>query len=744
MRHEGPVNRRRGGAGLRRLILVLAFGGILAVVGGGTALASYAVPQTWLPGQCIPQFQVALPVFGPGYNAALPRVNALQHPALTISMVQTSRQVLPDPFQATDPVNCPAVVPNPTQIFAYETRDSTTGQLLGPAFWPAVTVETRRFVPALVTYVNALPNGPGSVQSLVSVDQTIFWADPNGMATKNPCLDNPNRDGCNQPYQGPVPAVPHLHGGEVPSIFDGGPNAWFTPLGMKGPGYSSLLKVGAGKAVYLYPNAQEPGTPWFHDHALGATRTNVYSGLAAFYFIRDPANEPNNLPDGAYEVEMAIQDRQFDTNGQLYFPDGSGDPASNLNGTPPNPDVHPLWIPEFAGDVVVVNGSPWPYFNVEPRRYRFRIVGGANARMWNLSFGKAPVYVIGSDDAYLDAPARVNTLFIAPGERADIIVDFTKFAGRNITVTNDAPVPFPDGLWPVDHVDQETHKKVAADQPWMANIMQFRVTEPLRGRDTSCDPAHGGCTRPSQMIRLADGQGNVAAGVTFANVRQLILKEQAGFDAGGNETGPLQVLVNNTQFYGLGSASIANEFPVDGISELPRVGSTELWEIINLTADAHPMHTHLVQFQILNRQPFNLDPFTGYPAAWAAAFAGKCTPSVDFFNPCPGFGPPNSYLTPNADGALGGNPALSPYLTVGGARPPEAFESGWKDTAKSYPGEVLRMLVRWAPTSTPVALARPGLNWFPFDPTKGPGYVWHCHIVDHEDNEMMRPYVVTK
>jgi FtsP/CotA-like multicopper oxidase with cupredoxin domain len=97
----------------------------------------------------------------------------------------------------------------------------------------------------------------------------------------------------------------------------------------------------------------------------------------------------------------------------------------------------------------------------------------------------------------------------------------------------------------------------------------------------------------------------------------------------------------------------------------------------------------------------------------------------------------------NADGALGGNPAISTYLN-GDAAPPAPAESGWKDTAQVGPGEVMRILVRFAPTSVPVAASRPGKNDYPFDPTSGPGYVWHCHIVDHEDKEMMRPLVLAR
>jgi len=419
----------------------------------GRAEASTLVTQTALPGACIPQFAVPLPVFGPA--GPIPRVNTAAHPQLTVTMKEISQQVLPaGPFPCA-PLGT-TITPGPTRVWAYETRDTRTRRVLGPANWPAVTLEARRNVPVRVKYVNQLPQfdalnpaGPGLVQGLLSVDQTIDWADPLKTAMANGCTAYPQilplAAACLSPYVGPPAATAHLHGGEVASRADGGPLSWFTPTGARGSLYRSLYNAGPGTAVYGYPNAQEPGTLWFHDHAMGQTRTNVYSGLAGFYLLRAPAREPVNLPKGAYEIELAIQDRQFDTTGQLFFPDGSGaDVAtSNLNGPPTNPANHPFWNPEFVGDVVIVNGAPWPFHNVEPRRYRLRVLDGANARAWNLTFGTAPVYVIGADDNYLDAPVPVSSVFLLPGERADIIVDFSGLAGQTVTVTNNAPIPYP-------------------------------------------------------------------------------------------------------------------------------------------------------------------------------------------------------------------------------------------------------------------------------------------------------------
>ena len=752
---------------------------VFMALAGGSAFPSTLVPQTWLPGDTLfnnpnVAFKAPLAIFGPGYNAALPRVDAVRHPLLKVTMKEVEQATIP---------TYPA-----TRVWAYEISDAVTGKVLGPAHWPAVTVEAQRYLPTVLKYVNNLPSfgdpliinkvpTTAIVQGLVSVDQSIHWADPLNNSGPMVCMNVdctvPANAGssCCQVFKGPVPAVAHLHGAEAFSGVDGGPEQWFTHGGLKGRDFFSYGYPGPGEAVYLYQNLQEPGTLWFHDHALGATRSNVYGGLAAFYFVRDHLKEPYNLPRGAYEIEMAIQDRQFDTNGQFFFPDGSpngdpnnpvalcGDLSANdpcLNGPPPNPNIHKYWIPEFFGDVPIVNGDPWPIVNVEPRRYLFRVLDGSNARMYRLKFGgvlagepSPRVYIMGMDDNYLDKAVEVTNnkmatvgevtpdgtlvpsqVFIGPGERNYVIVDFTGLAGKSVTLTNNAPAPFPTGTLIPGNPGQKG----------MAQIMRFNVTLPLVGVDTSCDPAKGQCVRPSPIVRLTDGSGNVAAGTKISKTRQIVLKENQG--AGG----PVEVFVNNTKWDGLMSPGIAPIFPGDGVSELPRVGSTELWEIINLTMDAHPMHTHLTQFQVLNRQSFN----PAYGTDWAAAFPAATTysPACTGGVYCAGYGPPLPYNIPNADGALGGNLPLANgavnYLAGQAVVPPNPEEAGWKETAKAFPGMVTRLLVRWAPTSVSKALAAPGRNLYAFDPSRGPGYVWHCHIIDHEDNEMMRPYKVTK
>jgi len=661
------------------------------------ARASVTTSQIPLVGNTIPRYVDPLPTF------AGKRVNAT---SITAAMQEFRQQILPTSFPTTT-------------VWGYNLNNK------GPSF-PGITVEAKKGAPTTITYVNNLVSP--FLQQFLTVDQSVHWADPLNQMGSLPFPP--------PPYTGPIPLVTHLHGAEVPSEFDGNPQAWFTANGLQGNGYRTFSTAANNAAVYQYPNRQEATTLWFHDHALGMTRLNVLSGLAAFYLLRDDRdtgliNNLIGLPAGPYETELLIQDRQFDVNGQLYFPDGSG---SGLNGTPPNPDVHPFWIPEFFGDVIVVNGKSWPFFNVEPRRYRLRLLNGSNARFYELRLmnrdTKKPgpaFYVIGTDGGLLDVPVKLNDpnvpdsssprLLMAPSERYDVIVDFAGLAGQTFTLLNSAKAPFPNGMSP--------------DPRTFGEVLQFRVVSPLQGTDKSYNPASGKPLR-TLMVRLANPiTGALAAGVVPDVKRQLVLVEVEG------PGGPVEVLVNNSKWDGLEEGTnipIPGSTPVNGnfVTELPQVGSTEVWEIINTTADAHPIHIHLIQFQLINRQAFNV---TQYRQTYDSLFPGGLF--------MPGFGPPNSYSIPNAAGAAGGNPDVTPYLQDG-THPPLPEEAGWKDVFKMFPGQVTRVVVRFTPQANAVGTTVAGTNYFPFDPTTGPGYVLHCHILDHEDNEMMRPYIPRK
>jgi spore coat protein A len=728
----------------------LGVAGALAATGGALTIPHFFHPynalqtvQTPLLGSHIPKFVDPLPTFF-GKRATSASLNVQIQEFQQKILPESLYSELSDPFKAG------------TYVWGYQVGNN-------PPSYPGYTVEARQGKPTTLTYVNNLPLPSASqLQGHLTIDQTIHWSDPLSQM------------GSFKAYQGSIPTCVHLHGAEVPSSFDGGPEQWFTSDGVHGKGYVTFASTSANAAIYQYPNSQPATTLWFHDHALGITRLNVFSGLAAFYLLRDQydTGQPDNplrLPAGPQEIELLIQDRQFDTNGQLLFPNGT--PAKHptgFDGPPPNPLIHPYWIPEFFGDVIVVNGKSWPYLEVEPRRYRFRVLNGSNARFYNLylvdssSNGAGPLFwQIGTDGGLLDTPVKLNDLenatplplFLAPAERADIIIDFANYAGRTLTLKNDANAPFPDGDAPAPTSN--------------GSIMQFRVKkQPLPDGDHTYNPANGGSLRggsnqDAPLVRLAGvGTGTLAPGVVASVTRQLVLIEDEferprEIEGPNDGDGPIESLINNTKWKGIrdGSNEIIPSAQPDKLgqgiyfTEVPRVGSTEVWEIINLTEDAHPIHLHLVQFQLINRQNIDLGAYRKkydslFPGGTYAGATAKGTWEKITYKPgvyIPGYGPPLPYSTPNEQGAIGGNPDVTPYLK-GEKILPNANEIGWKDTLKMYPGEVTRIVIRWAPIATPVDGVTPGKNLYPFDPTTGPGYVWHCHILDHEDNEMMRPF----
>ncbi|HEU4383600.1 MAG TPA: multicopper oxidase domain-containing protein [Anaeromyxobacteraceae bacterium] len=712
----------------------------LAILTAGSASAQLAPPapaaQVQLPGNRIAQFVDPLPqlsvaggtiatiVAGPG--------------EITLNMHEFKANIMPSIF-------VPAIgTYTGTWVFGY-LQNTTAAPLNAVDTNVGPVIVATRHQPTQVRYVNNLR--ANNIHWRDWIDQSLHWANPGGVPMElSPGVGNPAL------YAGPVPAVPHLHGGEVPAAIDGGPEAWFLsdePL----PGYTPHgaayytkpgVPAASFEAVYRYPNSQEAAPLWFHDHLLGGTRINAtFAGLAGAYPIIDPGLA---LPQGLHPVglqnangpvrflvPLVIQDRMFDTNGQLFFPKVGI-----------NPD-HPYWVPEFVGDTIIVNGKVWPFLNVDRQRYRFYLIDGSNSRPYDMFLQDPvtgvkgpPMWVIANDGGYLDRPVLLDpnatgaqakagvlkSLFMMPGERYEIIVDFndpvwiaaqTKaYAGRgvpnpvNLILRNTAPTV--DG-----------NPKSATD----GRVMQFRVSATAPG-DSSYDPASGIPLRPA-MVRLANA-GTVNPAITPALTRELTLVEIVG--AGG----PLEVLVNNTKWNGMHHGTgtpIPGSTLVNGlaITEVSSEGATEVWEIVNTTADAHPIHLHGIQFQILNRQSFNVAAFF---AAYTAAFGGMFMP---------GHGPPLAYgPSPASGGKYGGNPDVAPFL-VGLALPPAGYESGWKDTAVMPSGFVTRIVARYAPQDT----AAGATGSFIFKPnapaTNGEQgyYVWHCHITDHEDNEMMRP-----
>jgi FtsP/CotA-like multicopper oxidase with cupredoxin domain len=683
------------------------------------ATQANAVP---LPGSALPQFVDELPVLGTGM---VPEFGN----DITIRMKEFRANMMPSTFMPATGTY------TGTYVWGYQVDGNVPAALPSgalPTYINPVVVATRH-VPTKITWVNELPTGANSLTYWEDwTDLTLHWAHPNGEIL-------------NEHYRGSIPAVPHLHGGEVPPQLDGGPDAWFTNEGVSSQ-HGHAYWAGAGgsgnnTAVYNYPNTQEAAPIWFHDHALGITRLNVYAGIAGAYLLLDDANpwpiDPTRI------VPMVIQDRMFDTDGQLYFP--AGPPFS------PNPGVHPFWVPEFEGDVICVNGKVWPKLTVKPARYAFWFLNGSNARTYNMfltdpvskNFGP-PIWVIGTDGGLLDTPVQLdptlaanNSLTLMPGERYLAIIDFAGYEAGvvgpngaaysgNWLLKNNAKTPFPAG--------------VAVNGRTTGRVMQFVVNQASGLPDEAYNPALPTTDpdyiplREQPMVRLVDPvAGTPGAGVFVNKTRQLTLNEVMG------PAGPLAALVNNTKWDGLRpdgetpvNGGVAGPDGVTYYTELPMEGETELWEVVTLTADAHPIHLHLVQFQLMNRQKFNVNK---YSAVYNAAFPGGVY--------IPEYGPPLAYDTGNPN-ALGGNPDVGelrrnkPKYLQGPLMPPLPEEAGWKDTVIMYPGEVTRIMVRWAPTDLPADTAAADA-YFPFDPNGGHGYVWHCHIIDHEDNEMMRP-----
>jgi FtsP/CotA-like multicopper oxidase with cupredoxin domain len=437
----------------------------------------------------------------------------------------------------------------------------------------------------------------------------------------------------------------HLHGGNTAPGMDGGPLDTFLP---------------GDTFRYTYANDQEAAGLWYHDHALSITRLNVYAGLASGYLLRDE-NDPGDgsrLPAPPYEVPLILQDKMFNPDGTL--------------GYPPNPDLDRPWAPEFFGDVATVNGKTQPDLQVRRGMYRFRVYNGSNSRFYNLKLKTTDrdtlrFWQIGTDGGLLNAPVAMTKLLLGPGERADLLVDFAELpAGACVLLTNNARTPFPSGP-----------RSVAGGGVPLPLLMTFSVT-----RRTGLPARLPKALRRRAIPRLETAKVAATRNLTLVEVQ----------DADGI---PQTALINNREFS-------SDEY----LKAISRNGTVEQWNIINTTGDAHPIHLHYVQFQILNRQRFDVDDYT------AAAYP---TPVV------PGTGP---YPPPSPE-----------RFTLGRPHSPAANERGWKDTAVAMPGQITRLLV---PFGTGAVAGRPFATGRSFTGT----YAAHCHILEHEDNDMMQRYLV--
>ncbi|KAI4953928.1 hypothetical protein J4E91_002777 [Alternaria rosae] len=319
---------------------------------------------------------------------------------------------------------------------------------------------------------------------------------------------------------GPKDLSVHLHGSYSRAPFDG----WA----------EDTTKNGQYKDYY-YPNKQSARTLWYHDHAIHHTAENAYFGQAGFYILHDPAEDGLGLPSGSYDVPLALASKQYNSDGTLF------DPAS---------ETVSLW-----GDVIHVNGQPWPYLKVEPRKYRFRVLNTAISRAFKLTLEdpaakKVPFHVIAADTGLMSKPVQTDNLEISMAERWEIVVDFSTYAGKNVTMKN--------------------ARNVQADEDYNSTdkVMRFVVGSSVSStagngalpgslRTVPFPPKKSGIDRSFKFGRT-NGQWTVN-GVTFADVNNRILAK-------------------------------------------PQRGAVEVWELENSSGGwSHPVHIHLVDFQILSR-----------------------------------------------------------------------------------------------------------------------------------------------
>jgi spore coat protein A len=658
----------------------------------------------------------------PGLGSGIPVANGTTNPAYpgadfyTLIAQQYQQQMHPD-------------LPGPTHLWGYVDQTTNKPAYLGPV------VVAQRGKPVVIRMTNNLPP-----THILPIDTSIMGAEP-GVPVNRLCV--------------------HLHGGLVPWTSDGGPFSWYSPTGVVGATDGSAgecflngVPGSPGVADYYYPNNQSERLVWYHDHAMGLTRLNAYAGMASGYLITDPvigamsSGSAPLVPPLGYTIPLIIQDKtfkqvadQWGKPGDLWYPyqyesDAPkarwdlGEPSDGFTpagGPPPAPSS----VPEAFFDTAVINGMAYPYAEVEPRRYRIFVLNGSQARFYNLQlyyesaanpgepdFGRpGPAFIqIGTEGGILPEPVVTNNppmqvptncdgsvnpdgpfnLLVAPAERADLIVDFSTVpVGSNLILYNDAPAPFPMGDLRNDYYSG------CPDQT-------------AQGGAPTTMPGYGPNTRTLLQFRMVALQGP-ADTLNFVSTLEGLVSQlpQAYRDShepfdesdldSADPTALIEVKTLNEDFDGYGRliqrmgtdrALYADSYGrgyMDDPTEVYKAGQTLIWDIYNTTGDTHPMHFHLVNVQVVGRATFDAS-----------------IPNIVEFVP------------------------TSPWI------PPDPNYRGWKETVRMNPGQITRVIMKLDLPKVPFNIPgspRTGMQ-------NGHEYVWHCHILEHEEHDMMRPLIV--
>ncbi len=563
--------------------------------------------------------------------------------------------------------------------------------------------------------------------------------------------------------------VTHLHGGFTPWLSDGVPGAWYDPYGVKGPSFvndaivqnavgvspdvKAANQAAPGEADFWYTNAQSARLMWYHDHSHDTTRTNAYAGIATAYVLTsDEEQRTQFFTDFQYGIPLVWQDKIFVSAatstpsssaydptwfsimpsrvqgiGSLWYPHVYDPARWRLRAGAKYPTIpDPSCVPEMFGDTMLCNGTVFPVLEVYPQAYRFRMLNACQARFLNISLFEAdptnpdainldpatnfpnnypgPSMVqIGSEGGFLPKPVTLppakavsmltmtGNLLLAPAERADVIIDFNAYpVGTEIIFYNDAPAPFPMGDPLNDHIGgvDANGNPVGPDT---RQILKVRVIQPPAGW---LNP--GAYAMPTTLpddqaaLKLVKQTPGVPTPIPPGSiVRQLTLNET--FD----DWGRLLQLLGTTK--ALRAGTLGRGY-MDPATEVVDAGATEVWQIFNMTGDTHPIHTHLTNWQVLSRQPFKL---------------------------------------------MGGKPVV-----YGTARAPEDNELGFKETVRMNPGECTTVIANYTLPDVKNYFTVPSCPSPNLKVSLGAGqttvneYVWHCHILDHEEHDMMRPLVV--